>query len=271
VQLALGLDPAPLRLSVLGSGSRGNCLVIESNSRRLMIDAGFSCKQIEHRLRLVGAEPAAFDGLVLTHEHSDHCKGASLFARRHGLKIYATAGTFEETGLQEIGVETEVIRSGEPLQVGAFNVEPFAIPHDAREPVGLVVEDDGGRRVGLVADLGTRSRLAWGRLTDLDILVIEANHDLEMLRSGPYPWSLKQRVAGRHGHLSNREAAEGIEELLCDRLRWVVLYHLSQTNNLPALAAETADEPLRRHGSKADLCVTSQIQPTDWMEVGKTV
>lgn len=269
MQLALGLGGAPLRLSVLGSGSGGNCLVIESGSRRLLVDAGFSCLQIEKRLASIGADSENFDGIVLTHEHSDHCKGASRFARRHDLEVYATAGTLEGTQLEQEGVRTQVIRSGRPVEVGSFSVEPFAIPHDAREPVGVVVEDRSGRRVGLVADLGTRSRLAWGRLTELDALVIESNHDLEMLRSGPYPWHLKQRVAGRHGHLSNKEAAEGLPELLCDRLKWVVLYHLSRTNNLPALAAETVGEELTRHGSAARLCVTSQTEPTEWMEVGK--
>jgi phosphoribosyl 1,2-cyclic phosphodiesterase len=120
----------------------------------------------------------------------------------------------------------------------------------------------------VVADLGTTSRLAWGRLVDLDVLILETNHDLEMLRSGPYPWPLKQRVAGRHGHLSNREASQGIPELLSDRLGWVVLYHLSRTNNLPELAAESVGEQLVREGSDARLCVTSQLEPTDWLAVG---
>ena len=121
------------------------------------------------------------------------------------------------------------------------------MPHDAREPVGVVVEDPGGGgRVGLVADLGCRSRLAWARLAGVHALLLEANHDLEMLRNGPYPWSLKQRVAGRHGHLSNADAADGLSELAHEGLRHVVLYHLSQVNNLPALAAAVVGEELAR-------------------------
>jgi phosphoribosyl 1,2-cyclic phosphodiesterase len=267
VQLALGLATDALRLSVLGSGSGGNVMVVESGGRRLLIDAGFSCREIERRLARIGVGPSSLDALILTHEHSDHAKGASVLARRYGLEVWATAGTHEALGLEAEGVATSVLRSGRLQAVGDFEIEPFAIPHDAREPVGLVIESRAGKRVGLAADLGTRSRLAWGRLRDLDALVIETNHDLEMLRNGPYPWHLKQRVAGRHGHLSNRDASEGIPELLSERLRWIVLYHLSRTNNLPALASEAVGEQLVRHGSAAELCVTRQSEPTDWMEV----
>ncbi len=268
VQLPLSLGAPDSRVVVLGSGSAGNAVVVECGGRRLLVDAGFSCKQLELRMELLGLDGDGFDGIVLTHEHGDHTRGAARFARRHGLTVYATAGTLEALGFVEADFPTSVLRSGAVEQVGGFAVEPFAVPHDAREPVGLVVEDRAGFRVGLAADLGARSQLAWGRLRDLDALVLETNHDLEMLRSGPYPWPLKQRVAGRHGHLSNREAAEGVPELLCDRLRWVVLYHLSRTNNLPVLAAEAVLEALDREGSPARICVTEQDQPSGWLDLG---
>lgn len=267
MQLPLSLSSPGSRVVVLGSGSAGNVLVIECGGRRLMVDAGFSCRQIELRLALVGLDGDGFDGIVLTHEHQDHCRGAARFARRHSLTVHATAGTLEALGFLKADFPTAVLRSGAVQQVGSFAVEPFAVPHDAREPVGLVVEDAAGQRVGLAADLGARSQLAWGRLKDLDALVLETNHDLEMLRSGPYPWPLKQRVASRHGHLSNREAAEGVPELLCDRLRWIVLYHLSRTNNLPVLAAEAVLEALDREGSPARICVSEQTEPTSWLEI----
>jgi phosphoribosyl 1,2-cyclic phosphodiesterase len=202
MQLPLSLSSPGSRVVVLGSGSAGNVLVIESGDRRLMVDAGFSCKQIEHRLGLVGLDGDGFDGIVLTHEHQDHTRGAARFARRHGLTVYATAGTLEALEFPAADFPTSVLRSGAVQEIGGFAIEPFAVPHDAREPVGLVVEDSYGYRVGLAADLGARSQLAWGRLRELDALVLETNHDLEMLRSGPYPCSLKQRCAGRHGHLS---------------------------------------------------------------------
>jgi phosphoribosyl 1,2-cyclic phosphodiesterase len=216
----------------------------------------------------VGVEPGSLAALVLTHEHIDHCRGAARFARRHRLPVWATAGTLREVRLhQDTEADATMLRSGVPQEVAGFQVEPFLVPHDAREPIGMVIQDGAGRRLGLVADCGTHSHLAWARLRDLDVLVMETNHDLDMLRNGPYPWPLKQRVAGRHGHLSNREAAASLPELLCDRLRWVMPYHLSRTNNLPALAAATLGEVLVREGSGATLELTCQDHPTSWLQV----
>lgn len=267
-----------MRVAVLGSGSGGNSMIIESNGARLLVDAGFSCRQIEKRLESLGESAADLDALILTHEHHDHLRGTSVLARRYQLPVYATAGTFAGGDLgEEIMARSTTIRSGLPFEIPskrgetAFRVESFGLPHDAREPVGFVVEDAAGQRLGLAADLGMRTQLAWGRLSDLDILVIETNHDLQMLRNGPYPWYLKQRVAGRHGHLSNHEAAEGIPELLTDRLRWVVLYHLSKTNNLPALAACAVGEKLEREGARAEIALTEQDRPGQWLEVGSEV
>ena len=137
-----------------------------------------------------------------------------------------------------------------------------------REPIGVVVDAPGGQRIGLLADLGTRSQLAMASLRELDSLLLETNHDLAMLREGPYPLPLKQRVAGRHGHLSNAQAADGLPELLSDRLRHVVLYHLSRTNNLPAMAEAEIGEVLRREGASAEIVVSHQFQPTPWIEIG---
>jgi phosphoribosyl 1,2-cyclic phosphodiesterase len=264
------VPPRPgLRVVVLGSGSGGNAVVIESGAHRILIDAGFSSRELTRRMASVGVDPRTLSALVLTHEHIDHCRGVGRLARRHKLAIFATAGTLRELSLDDESRDrATVLRSGEPCEVAGFQVEPFLLPHDAREPIGMVVSDRDGRRVGLVADCGTRTHLAWARLRDLDLLVLETNHDLDMLRNGPYPWSLKQRVAGRHGHLSNREAADGLPELLCERLRWVVLYHLSRTNNLPALAAATISETLAREGCAARLEVSAQDRPTPWLELG---
>jgi phosphoribosyl 1,2-cyclic phosphodiesterase len=258
----------PLRAVVLGSGSGGNAVVVESGSFRLLIDAGFSCRELERRMRAVGVEPSTIAALLLTHEHEDHVRGADRFARRHQLPVFLTAGTRLGTPLgDDVAARVTRIESGRPFEVGPFGIEAFEIPHDAREPVGFVLEDGAGRRLGLVADIGCRTQLAWARLANLDFLLLETNHDLEMLRNGPYPWPLKQRVASRHGHLSNREAAEGLPELLTDRLRAVVLYHLSRTNNLPALAADEIRETLSRERSAAEVIVSGQFEPTSWLEV----
>jgi phosphoribosyl 1,2-cyclic phosphodiesterase len=258
----------PLRIGVLGSGSGGNSVVVESGPHRLLIDAGFSCRELVRRMKRLDFDPATLSGLLLTHEHVDHCRGADRFARKYGLPVHATRGTLSGARLREEAVRSAVVlRSGEPCEVAGFRVEPFTLPHDAREPVGFLIEDPCGRRIGLVADLGCRTGLAWGRLKDLDVLLIETNHDLDMLRNGPYPWSLKQRIAGRHGHLSNRDAADGLPELMTDRLRCVVLYHLSETNNLPALAAAAVGEVLDRERCSARMVVAEQDHPSPWLEV----
>lgn len=268
MQLSLGELFPPLRVCVLGSGSGGNAVLIESGGDRLLLDAGFSCRELERRMRAVGIDPRTIAAVLLTHEHEDHVRGVARFAGRHEAPVWATAGTLEAARLRgATAAELRVLASGEVVEVCGFQVEPFAIPHDAREPVGFVVTDRAGRRLGLVADLGSRSRLAWGRLSELDVLLIETNHDLEMLRSGPYPWSLKQRIASGHGHLSNHSAAEGLPELLCDRLQHVALYHLSRTNNLKALAFAAVGEALEREGCAARVEVTDQFEPSPWMEV----
>ena len=252
----------------MGSGSGGNAVVVESGSHRLLLDAGFSCRELEKRLRQVGIEPKSLAAVLITHEHDDHVRGAARFAGRHRLPIYATPGTIAATGLAgATAAELRPLTSGRSVQIQGFEIEAFAIPHDAREPVGFVVRDGFGRKLGLATDLGSRSQLAWARLADADALILETNHDLEMLRSGPYPWMLKQRIAGRHGHLSNRDAADGLPDLLGDRLRWIVLYHLSRTNNLPALAHAAIAETLDREGSGAELVLSDQFEPTPWLEV----
>lgn len=270
MQLAMDWGSERLRVAVLGSGSSGNVLVVESEGRRLLVDAGFSAKEMARRLATLGLDPDAFDGLVLTHEHSDHVRGARVYAKRHGLPVWGTRGTLEASGLAAVeSISCHTLESGRPAEVGSFEVQPFSIPHDASEPIGMVIEDSRGRRVGLIADLGTRSQLAWAALADVDVLVLETNHDLDMLRRGPYPWPLKQRVAGRHGHLSNRDAADGVRDLVSDRLSLVVLYHLSRTNNRPALALATIGETLAAEGSPAGIALTWQHEPTQWLEAGR--
>ena len=261
---------SPLRLVVLGSGSEGNAVVIEAGGRRLLVDAGFSAREIKRRLAKVGLEPEDLHGVVLTHEHLDHVRGLNRFCRKRQVPIYATPGTAQELELRsEVRALVRPCRSGVPFEAAGFVVEMFSVPHDAREPVGVVVEDPaGGGRVGLVTDLGCRSRLAWSRLGGVHALLLETNHDLEMLRNGPYPWPLKQRVAGRHGHLSNADAAQGLSELAHDGLQHLVLYHLSQVNNLPALAAAVVGEELARLRTKAAMTVSGQFEPTPWLTVG---
>ena len=255
-----------LRVISLGSGSRGNCLYVESGTGSLLVDAGFSCRQLEKRLVSIGVDPKSVDAILLTHEHGDHSRGAVRFSHRNQSRVFATAGTLASRALAKLPDGTTV-RSGVDFEAAGFRIEPFAVPHDASEPVGFTLEDADGFRVGVVADLGARTQLAWAKLRDLSVLVLETNHDLDMLRGGPYPWVLKQRVASRHGHLSNRDAAAGLDELISDRLRAVVLYHLSETNNLPELAYSSVAEALEQAGCEARIVLAGQDQTSDWIDL----
>jgi phosphoribosyl 1,2-cyclic phosphodiesterase len=257
-----------LRAAVLGSGSGGNSLILESSSDRILLDAGFSCRELERRLRSVGVEPETLRAIVLTHEHRDHCRGAELLSRRWDLPIYGTRGTLEGCRFaQPRALRLVPFAIGLPFSVSGFRLEAFAVPHDAREPVGLVVEDGCNRRLGLITDLGSFPERLDRTLGRLSVLVQETNHDLDMLRSGPYPWALKKRVAGDKGHLSNDQAASGLARVLCDELQFVVLYHLSRTNNRPTLAEASIGEELHRNGSEARLLVAHQTEPSTWLEV----
>jgi phosphoribosyl 1,2-cyclic phosphodiesterase len=257
-----------MRVAVLGSGSAGNCLVVESGGRRILIDAGFSCREVEARCWRIGIDPSSLEAVILTHEHADHSHGADRIARRLDLRIYATEGTLRALRWsREAGRRLQAIASGWPYEIAGLHVETFGVPHDAADPVGVVISDQAGARVALIADLGCWSRLAAARVRDVDVMLLEANHDLEMLRRGPYPWALKQRVASRHGHLSNQQAAEAVPEVVSDRLRCVMLYHLSRTNNLPVLAQAAVSEALDRAGSGAAVMLTEQSRPSSWVEV----
>lgn len=257
-----------LRAAVLGSGSGGNSTIVESGEGCLLLDAGFSCRELERRLEAVDRSAADVDAVLLTHEHDDHCKGIDRFARRHQVPVYGTRGTYRGPLLRGLGAFARPMGPGVPLAAAGFRIEVFPVSHDAREPVGIVVESGGGYRLGLATDLGRRTAEAWRSLRNLDILLLESNHDLDMLRTGPYPWRLKERVASGRGHLSNEDAAAGIEALLTDRLSWVVLCHLSRTNNTPDFAAAAVRPVLARHRSRAKLVVAEQHRPGPWLEVG---
>ncbi len=260
-----GAFGSTLRVSVLGSGSKGNSVLLEAHGRRLMVDCGFSCRDLEQRCRARGVELRKVDAIVLTHEHHDHCRGAARIWKRHGIPIYATPGTARGRALRRVPLEG--LRTGRTQEIAGFEVTTFAVSHDAREPVGFVVESDDGGRVGVLADTGAFDRQAARALEGLHGLVLESNHDPGMLRTGPYPWALKQRVAGRQGHLSNEEAAEATERVVCDPLQWVVAYHLSEINNMPVLAKRALSQALARAGSAARVELALQDQPLPWLSL----
>jgi phosphoribosyl 1,2-cyclic phosphodiesterase len=224
---------------VLASGSSGNAVLIRSGGTALLVDAGISALQVRRRLEVFGRSADDINAVLLTHEHSDHVRGVDVLARRHHLPVWATAGTWSAIAAA-CGGGGE-LASGRKVSFGAITVTPVATSHDAREPVALLI-DDGRHRLGLCTDTGIITPLLEQRLQGCDLLLLEANHDADLLRAGPYPWELKQRILSRHGHLGNHQAAEALDRLRSPVLRAVVGLHLSAENNLPAMALEALHE-----------------------------
>jgi phosphoribosyl 1,2-cyclic phosphodiesterase len=242
-----------MRFTSLGSGSQGNALVVEVNKTRVMLDCGFGIDETVSRLSRVNLTPQQINAIVVTHEHSDHVGGVIKFARKFGLPVWLTFGTAsaiqeEISGLPNVS-NFEVHQR---FSIGDVELEPFPVPHDAREPAQFVF-GDGARRLGVITDTGSSTLHIETMLSRCDALVLECNHDLEMLKNGSYPDPLKQRIAGRFGHLSNDDAAKLLSNLDCRRLKHLIAAHLSQNNNTPELA-------------RAALCRVLNCEP-EWVSI----
>ena len=235
-----------MRVWSLGSGSKGNALVVECGDTRLLVDAGFPARTLGARMAAAGIDAASISACLLTHEHTDHTRGAARASRRWGWTIYATEGTIRES---LVLAETPVrrVEAGTTFTVGRAELLPVATSHDATDPIGVVVTDRAsGARAAIVYDLGCVTPRLREAIRDVDLLVIESNHDEGMLRTGPYPLHLQRRIASRTGHLSNREAAGLCAAVAHRGLQHVVLAHLSENNNDPALARATTTAALSR-------------------------
>ncbi len=257
-----------IRFSVLASGSRGNAIYVEAENTRILIDAGLSGREIEHRLELVGVDPADLNFLIITHEHSDHIKGAGPLARRFDLPLYITRKTFENSQKKLGKLPPPVfMESGQSLCLGLLTIEPFTKCHDAADPVGILLSSNG-TRMGVVTDLGRSTRLVEDRLKGCHALVIEFNHDPEMLDSGPYPLHLKQRIKSNDGHLSNQQGAELLASVCHSHLKQVVLAHLSEANNHPDKACQEAAQTLEKMGfGTTTITVSTQDEPGPMIEI----
>jgi phosphoribosyl 1,2-cyclic phosphodiesterase len=236
----------------------------------ILVDAGFSARSLEERLGYLGVLPEEIQAIVVTHDHRDHTLGTGVFARRHGTPIFITDPTREACGdLFRGGEDLQPYRPGFPFEVGSLRIEPFLTAHDARDPVAVaLVDTESGYKVGVATDLGRPTTQVRHALAHSDFLVLEANHDPGLLHQGPYPASVRSRIASSHGHLSNQAAAQLALELLHPGLAAVVLAHLSAECNRPELAEEVVGSVLRDAGYKGWLQVADQDTPTRLLDIG---
>jgi len=257
-----------MRFASLGSGSEGNALLVESVSgtttTRVLLDCGFSAKEVERRLARLDVRADEIDAILITHEHTDHIGGALTLARKWSIPLHMSWGTARAVGADEAPVDLHVLWGDESVVVGDLEVLPYTVPHDAREPLQYVFSD-GASRLGVLTDVGVATTHITNVLSGCDALVLESNHDVGMLASSRYPASLKARIGGMHGHLNNDAAAGILAALDRSKLRHLVAAHLSQQNNLPELAQAAFAAVLG--GTAADVMVATQADGFDWLSL----
>ena len=247
-------------VSALASGSKGNSIFIDGPDGSLLVDAGLSAREIMRRIAHLGTSPDRIKGILVTHDHSDHLRGVRVLATRLGVTVYGTAGTLRAARLPD-SINIRAIKSGDDFTVAGFTVRPFSLPHDATDPVGYKLEQNGVK-IGIATDLGYATALVKRRLAGCDMLILESNYDEDMLLEGPYPWFLKQRIRSRRGHLSNEVSSQTLSELLHPGLQRVVLAHLSEVNNCPEAAIGEAEGAIGVQGNGLDLTAAGMAQPT---------
>jgi phosphoribosyl 1,2-cyclic phosphodiesterase len=253
-----------MKICLLASGSKGNSILLESGKTRLLIDAGLSARELRKRLDSVGVEAQSLDALLITHEHGDHVRGLGPLVRQLDLPVYLQTDLARK--LPDVG-KPECVQEfvdGEEFTIKDLTIRPFAVTHDCLAPVGFTLDSELGK-VGVATDLGIVTRLVTECLQDCRALVLETNHDEELLRDGPYPWKLKQRVRSNHGHLSNNAAGDLLQSLLWNGLETVFLGHLSETNNRPDLAVEVVSEVLEKQSiCDPQVLLGKQLLPVLW-------
>ena len=257
-----------MKFCALASGSKGNAIFFANHTTQLLIDAGISARDLENRMNGISESVSNIEAICITHEHEDHIRGLITLSKKYQMKIYLTRKCFDiipdNTKLLN---HVEFFESGKAFSIGDFTITSFPIPHDAIDPQGFVIRDKQ-KSVALTTDLGYVTHVVRSRLKDQDWIIIESNHDEEMLKNGPYPWHLKHRVLSKHGHLSNISAGIAIQESYHRNLKGVSLAHLSETNNTPELAYSTVEAELTQSGIKnLKVCMTSQRQVSDMIEL----
>jgi len=265
-----------LQFTVLSSGSTGNATVVQGEDRTIMIDAGLSAKKIDELMKQQGITGHDLDAILVTHEHSDHIKGLGAFARKYELQIFANEATW---GAMEkhVGVispqQRVIIETGEQIKLGQLEIQSYPISHDAIDPVGYSFQQRG-EKLGVATDLGYVSDKVRQHIEDCDVLVLESNHDTEMLRVGKYPWNIKRRILSDVGHLSNVAAGEALLELMTDRTKRIYLAHLSLDHNQMDLAMLTINSIFESNGifykrEEFPLRPTFADRPTPWDAVSQ--
>lgn len=259
------LSSSKISFSVLASGSSGNCVFVSSGSTNILFDAGLSGKEIEKRMAVIGKNTADISAIVISHEHNDHIKGAGVLSRRYNIPVYGTPKTIEhsQSCVKKL-YETKFFNSGTPFFIDEVRINPFSISHDAADPCGFTIKSSGSK-LGIATDLGISTHLVKARLQNCTGIILEANHDPELLASGPYPWPLKQRVKSRSGHLSNQEARDLLGEILNKNLKNIVLGHLSMENNCPHLALETVSQAIKEF--RSEIVNAAQDKPTSLFSI----
>ena len=247
-----------MKITILGSGSGGNSVLVESGDCRVLVDAGFKPRVMAQRLRAIGVAPESVHGVIVTHEHTDHAKGVAGCVEKWKWTVYSTAGTRMMCS-DWIGFPVRIIENSGTFSVGGLCVQTIPVSHDATDPVGLIVTHSlTGARAGIVYDLGYVSEAMASSLKDLEVLIIESNHDEQMLRAGPYPFMVQARIGGKMGHLSNRAAADAAASCVHPGLKHIVLAHLSENCNEPKVALRTVGDSLRRTRFKGRLTASTQ-------------
>lgn len=259
-----------IRFCSVGSGSGGNATLVEAHDgtavTRVLVDCGFSARELGHRLARIGLAPDALNGVFITHEHGDHVGCALTLARRHRVPLWMSRGTWRAIGEPDPS-ETSIrfARDGEAIAIGGLELAPYTVPHDAQEPLQLCFSD-GARKLGLLTDVGSITPHLLEKLTGCDALLLECNHDRNLLAGSRYPAMLKRRIGGAYGHLSNDTAARILASVMHGRLRHVVAAHLSAENNRPDLARESLAAAC--HASPTDIRVASAELGFDWIDIG---
>lgn len=253
---------------MLGSGSSGNAALVSRGDTHVLVDVGLSGRETARRLRECGLCPEQISAIILSHEHGDHCRGVAAFCKDLDIPVFVSDGALEASGLTLPDRNRQRIETGVSFEIQRIVFTPFSVPHDAADPIAFTIESDGVK-IAVVVDLGYISNLTIERLKRCDAIVLESNHDLALLKIGPYPWSLKQRVMSRRGHLSNESVAEYLSSGFDGAARHLVLAHLSKKNNLPELALRAARNALE--GRLGLQCNQTRLALAGPDEIGPTI